>query len=65
MRILMILDLEFPPDLRVENEIEALIDAGHEIHLACFTRKNRQKYEKIENFHIDITKMINQTLVWF
>jgi len=52
MRILMILDHEFPPDIRVENEIEALVDAGHEIHLACFTRKNLSEYEKQENCHI-------------
>jgi hypothetical protein len=44
----MILDHEFPPDIRVENEIEALSEAGHEIHLACFTRKNRPAYEKTE-----------------
>lgn len=47
MRILMILDHEFPPDIRVENEIEALSEAGHEIFLACFTRKNRPAYEKV------------------
>ena len=52
MRILMILDHEFPPDIRVENEIEALSEAGHEIHLACFTRKNRPEYEKDETCHI-------------
>ena len=47
MKILMILDREFPPDLRVENEIEALQHKGHEIHLACFTRKNKLSREKI------------------
>ena len=41
MKILMVLESEFPPDLRVENEITALIEAGHEVHLACTTRKNR------------------------
>ncbi len=40
MKVLMILDREFPPDLRVENEIEALTKQGIEVHLACFTRKN-------------------------
>jgi glycosyltransferase involved in cell wall biosynthesis len=52
MRILMILDHEFPPDIRVENEMETLSEAGHEIHLACFTRKNRPEYEKSETCHI-------------
>jgi glycosyltransferase involved in cell wall biosynthesis len=40
MVILMILEGEFPPDLRVENEISALIEAGNEVHLMCSTRKN-------------------------
>ena len=42
----MVLDREFPPDIRVENEISALSRAGHEVHIACFTRKNKQEYEK-------------------
>lgn len=46
MKILMILESEFPPDVRVENEILALTDAGHEVHLACTTRKNRPESEK-------------------
>ena len=41
MKILMILETEFPPDVRVENEMLALSEAGHEVHLACFTHKNR------------------------
>jgi glycosyltransferase involved in cell wall biosynthesis len=40
MKILMILESEFPPDVRVENEMLALTEAGHEVHLACSTRKN-------------------------
>ncbi|MBK7625715.1 MAG: glycosyltransferase family 4 protein [Bacteroidales bacterium] len=43
MKILMVLESEFPPDVRVENEILALTEAGHEVHLACSTRKNRQE----------------------
>jgi hypothetical protein len=42
MRILMILDHEFPPDTRVENEIEALINSGNEVHIACYTREKRK-----------------------
>jgi glycosyltransferase involved in cell wall biosynthesis len=45
MKILMILESEFPPDVRVENEILALTEARHEVHLACFTRKNRAGWE--------------------
>lgn len=45
MKILMVLESEFPPDVRVENEIQALSEAGHEVHLACSTRKNRAETE--------------------
>lgn len=41
----MVLESEFPPDVRVENEILALSGAGHELHLACFTHKNRPEKE--------------------
>ena len=35
MKILMILENTFPPDIRVENEIHSLKKAGHEVTLAC------------------------------
>jgi glycosyltransferase involved in cell wall biosynthesis len=41
MKILMVLEWEFPPDVRVENEMLALTEAGHEVHLACSTRKEK------------------------
>lgn len=37
MKILMALESDFPPDIRVENEIEALSEAGHEVHVACYS----------------------------
>ncbi len=46
MNILMILDHEFPPDIRVENEIEALTSQGHHIHVACYTLTKRTTEEK-------------------
>jgi len=48
----MVLDREFPPDIRVEKEIKALQGAGHEIHLACFTRKNKPTVETTDQFTI-------------
>ena len=39
MKILMILDEEFPPDVRVEKEIRTLEKNGHQIHLLTYTRK--------------------------
>ena len=41
----MLLEGEFPPDTRVENEIETLQSQGYEVHIACYTRKNKPKYE--------------------
>ncbi len=47
----MVLEREFPPDDRVEKEAVSLIKAGHEIHIACFSRKKDfnpcEKYKEI------------------
>lgn len=48
----MILDHEFPPDIRVEKEIQSLAEQGYEVHIACFTRIGKPLYEKKENFTI-------------
>jgi glycosyltransferase involved in cell wall biosynthesis len=47
LRVLMVLDREFPPDIRVENEIETLIKAGYEVHIACYTQKDKPIFEAI------------------
>ncbi len=41
----MLLNEEFPPDKRVENEIKYLNEAGYDIVLACYTRDNRATKE--------------------
>lgn len=46
----MLLTSEFPEDVRVEKEMDALNNAGHEVHLACYTQKERPKYEKCPNY---------------
>jgi len=33
LKIGMLLDVEFPPDLRVENEMRTLAGSGYEVHL--------------------------------
>jgi len=66
MKILMILDHEFPPDIRVENEIQSLYESGHEVHLACFTMKGRPEKEIADNCIIHrkaISKTIHKTSV--
>lgn len=35
MNILMLLQKDFPPDIRVEKEAQTLIEAGHRVHLLC------------------------------
>lgn len=36
IKIGMLLDVEFPPDLRVENEMRSLAAAGYDVHLLCY-----------------------------
>jgi glycosyltransferase involved in cell wall biosynthesis len=52
MKILMVLDHEYPPDIRVENEVDALLSAGHEVHIACYTRNNRKTEENLNGLII-------------
>ncbi len=48
----MVLDREFPPDLRVENEMESLLGAGIQVDLACYTLKNRPAQDKWKGVRI-------------
>lgn len=48
-KILMVLDHDFPPDIRVENEIESLAKAGHEVHIACYTQKGLPTFDQLDN----------------
>ena len=45
MNILMVLEREFPPDIRVENEAQSLIEAGHQVIVACYTRRKKKDFE--------------------
>lgn len=62
----MVLDHEFPPDPRVENEIGSLTKAGHDIYLACYTLNNKPRHEKLGNLTIyrkPISKFFYKTSV--
>lgn len=66
MKVLMVLDHEFLPDIRVENEIQALRSAGNEVHIACLTFINRPSFEIIENCKVHrkhISKLFHKTSV--
>lgn len=46
MKILMVLETKFPPDLRVENEIDALTHSGHEITIVSGDREHLSHTDK-------------------
>lgn len=48
----MILDSDFPPDPRVENEAIALIKGGHEVFLFCLTYGNQSFDEEINGIKV-------------
>ncbi len=52
MNIAMILDEEFPPDPRVENEANCLIEAGHTVSLFCLSFTNRPSREIIKGIEV-------------
>lgn len=61
MRILMLLDTEFPPDIRVENEAQSLLDAGHEVHILSYnfgSRSTKETYKGIQIHRFNIAKQL-------
>ena len=55
----MILDHDFPPDMRVENEATSLINNGHQVFLLSYNFHNlspNEKYKNIEVIRIKINK---------
>lgn len=52
MRICQIWDADYPWDVRVEKVCDSLLEAGHEVHLVCRNRKQRQAYEKLRSLHV-------------
>ena len=52
MRILMVLESPFPPDIRVQKEAVGLIAAGHEVILICKPGKNAPSAETRDGIEI-------------
>jgi len=52
MRIGMILDKEFPPDPRVENEAVSLINNGHEVFLFCLKYLSNEENPVINGIQV-------------
>jgi len=52
MRVLMLLENQFPPDERVEKEIRTLKNSGYEVDLACAARTDQPMNEQYKGFSI-------------
>jgi len=59
MKILMVLDSYFPPDSRVEKEAISLSEAGNEVHIICYAKKDQPLVEKALNYTIHRFKVNN------
>ena len=65
MNILMVLDHTYPPDQRVENEAESLVDAGHNVTVLSFADDNRCKrdnYRGVDIVRVQIRNSIQKKL---
>ena len=66
LRILMLLDKFFPPDIRVEKEARTLLKAGHEVFLLVLGKEDTPNEELVESIRV-IRKKLPQSLprrVW-
>jgi hypothetical protein len=66
MKILMVLEKDFPPDLRVENEMKSLLEAHHTVILASFTFTGTDRIEEWNDckiFKTRISKFIHKSSV--
>lgn len=52
MNILMLLDREFPPDIRVQNEALSLMKEGHVINLLSYNFGHRKSYEEFKGINV-------------
>ncbi len=52
MRICMVLQGDFPPDIRIEKEARTLIQAGHEVHLVCRNKKMQNSEIVLDGINI-------------
>lgn len=62
----MVLDHEFPFDVRVEKEARSLINNGYHVVVACFTKINRpliDSFEGIEIIRTNISELTHKTHV--
>jgi glycosyltransferase involved in cell wall biosynthesis len=51
-KIAMFLDQDFPPDIRVEKEIQTLMDAGYDVRLFVLTYRKNKETEVVRGINI-------------
>ncbi len=52
MNICMVLEGEYPPDIRIEKEARTLISEGHKIYLLSLEKPGKKKYEVVEGVNV-------------
>jgi glycosyltransferase involved in cell wall biosynthesis len=52
MNVLFIWDGEYPWDIRVEKVCDALLEAGHEVHLVCRNEFRKPRFERYRGLNI-------------
>jgi glycosyltransferase involved in cell wall biosynthesis len=57
MKILFVLDKTFPPDPRVENELNVLLKAGHKITLFCLRHSKLIKEKENPKYNFEIHRL--------
>ncbi len=64
-RVGMIVEAQFPPDIRVEREALTLIDKGYEVHVLCMTHQKKpfiENYKGIIIHRFSLSKLIFKKL---
>lgn len=62
MKILMLLDNEYSPDVRVQSEATTLVKQGHEVHILCYNFGLKKNHEIADGIVIHRFK-VNENLV--
>lgn len=52
MRIGMVLENNFPPDIRVEKEARSLVGNGYELHLLCTLKLGQKREEIVQGIYV-------------
>ena len=66
MKVLMLLvDRYFPPDIRVEKEVRALLKAGHEIFLICPNKDKNLVEKEVQGIKVIYLPLIPNSIKWY